>query len=112
MVTAPYSGTNGTANVSLFIGGSNLIDDSKDSGLGSRTGCFHQNGNPESGANEQMNPITYTLLDSPYPTSQITYEVHAKSSGTIRINNNNNPDNISARPCSVSTITLMEIDGS
>ena len=74
--------------------------------------CFHQNGNPESGANEQMNPSTYTFLDSPNTTSQITYEVHAKSSGTIRINNNNNPDNISARPCSVSTITLMEIDGS
>ena len=113
MVTAPYSGTNGSANVTLFKGGSNLIDDSKDSGLGSRTGCFHQNGNPESGANEQMNPSTYTFLDSPNTTSQITYEVHAKaSSGTIRINNNNNPDNITARPCSVSTITLMEIDGS
>lgn len=109
MVTAPYSGTNGASNVTLFKDGSNLIDDSKDSSLGNRTGCFHQNGNPESGANEQMNPSTYTFLDSPSTTNQITYDVRAKSSGEIRINNNNNPDNISARPCSVSTITLMEI---
>ena len=35
------------SNVTLFKDGSNLIDDSKDSGLGNRTGCFHQNGNPE-----------------------------------------------------------------
>ena len=112
MVTAPYSGTNGASNVTLFKGGSNLIDDSKDAGLGNRTGCFHQNGNPESGADEQMNPSTYTFLDSPNTTSSLTYDVRAKSSGQIRINNNNNPDNVSGRPCSVSTITLMEIDGS
>lgn len=110
MVTAPYSSTSTSANVTLFKDGSNLIDDSKDSGLGNRTGCFHQNGNPEGGANEQMNPSTYTFLDSPSTTSQITYDVRAKvGSGEIRVNNNNNPDNITARPCSVSTITLMEI---
>ena len=56
-----------------------------------------------------MNPSTYTFLDSPSTTNQITYDVRAKSSGEIRVNNNNNPDNITARPCSVSTITLMEI---
>ncbi len=52
---------------------------------------------------------TFNYLDSPATTSQITYDVRAKASPEIRINNNNNPDNISGRPCSVSTITLMEI---
>ena len=110
IVTAPYSGTNGSANATLFKDGVNYIDAAKDSGLGLRVGCFHQTGNPESGANELMQPNTYTIVDSPNSTSSITYDVRAKASGgTIRINNNNNPDNGNYRPCSVSTITLMEI---
>ena len=110
MVTAPYSSKNGTGNVTLFKDGSNLLDAAKDSSsLGNRSGSFHQSGLPESGADEQMLNSTYTFLDSPSSTSSITYDVRCKANSEIRINNNNNPDNIVERPCSVSTITLMEI---
>ena len=72
--------------------------------------CFHQNGNPESGANEQMNPSTYTFLDSPNTTSQQTYAVRVKVSGnTLFVNRAENNENSSSRPQGVSSITLMEI---
>ena len=56
---------------------------------------------------------SYHILDSPNTTSQVTYDVRAKvGSGTLYVGRVENPDNISARPRGISTITLMEIDGS
>ena len=52
----------------------------------------------------------YHIIDSPSTTSQLTYNVKARiGSGTLYIGRVENPDNVSARPRGISTITLMEI---
>ena len=52
----------------------------------------------------------YHIIDSPSTTSQLTYNIKARiGSGTLYIGRVENPDNVSARPRGISTITLMEI---
>mgnify|MGYP003144977583 FL=1 len=67
-------------------------------------------GNPESGANTQMMPNTFHIVDTTNTTSSITYDVRCRGQGnTFAVGQNRNPDNIQNRPCGISTITLMEI---
>jgi len=113
MMSAPYSSTANAGQISIFKGGSNLLDSLRGSNLGSRTACTTSAGNPESGADEQMNNNSFSIIDSPSSTSQLTYDIRVRGNGsTMIINGNHNPDNIQQRPCSISSITLMEIDGS
>jgi len=110
MMSAPYSSTANAGMVSIFKGGSNLLDSLKGSNLGNRTACTTSAGNPEGGADEQMNNNSYSIIDSPSSTSQLTYDIRVRGNGsTMKINGNHNPDNIQQRPCSISSITLMEI---
>ena len=54
--------------------------------------------------------FNFHILDSPSSTSQQTYNIKARvDSGTLYIGRVENPDNISARPRGISSITLLEI---
>ena len=62
-----------------------------------------------------MDNYNFTIVDSPNTTSQLTYDVRVKvgnSSDTFKVNSAANDENSSGRARGVSTLTLMEIDGS
>lgn len=107
----PGDNLDDTAQLTIFEGSTNIIDSLKDSSsLGNRTGMFMSTSPPRTGTDRGYVTMTYHLLRSPSTTSQLTYSVRANGlNGTIRINRVSNPDNISARPAGVSSITVFEI---
>jgi len=96
----------------LFKDGSNHLTSLLTGSPGSRVGAFSTGGQPDS-VNKAIECYTLNMVDSPSSTSSITYDVRVQGySGTFYVNRCENPDNDSLTPRGISTITLMEIDGS
>ena len=114
MTIHPGDASNNAVKVTFFKDSSEFLT-AKASGQGNRTVVFKNRGN-QNGGNGSTDFENFNLhfIDDPSTTSQLTYDVRMSntSNTTVRVNQVDNPDNISQRPCGLSTITLMEIDGS
>ena len=114
MTIHPGDASNNAVKGTFFKDSSEFLT-AKASGQGNRTVVFKNRGN-QNGGNGSTDFENFNLhfIDDPSTTSQLTYDVRMSntSNTTVRVNQVDNPDNISQRPCGLSTITLMEIDGS
>ena len=97
--------------MTIFRGGSDFLTSTLDSGSPSNgTFMFTNKAIGADSTTTAYETESYHIIDTPSSTSQLTYNIKVKvGGGTMYINKVENPDNVSARPRGISTITLMEI---